>query len=57
METWKPIDGFEGQYEISSEGGVKSLSRVVLTKARVSGENTRITNQKQKESFYEHKFF
>lgn len=32
MEQWKPIIGFEGLYEVSSTGKVKSLNRVVLTK-------------------------
>ena len=27
METWKEIKGYEGFYEISSEGRVKSLKR------------------------------
>lgn len=29
MEEWKPIKGFEGLYEISSIGRVKSLSRLI----------------------------
>lgn len=28
MEIWKPIEGFEGRYEISNYGRVKSLARV-----------------------------
>lgn len=31
-EIWKPINGYEGLYEISSLGRVKSLERVVLNK-------------------------
>lgn len=27
-ETWKPIAGFEGMYEISSNGRIKSLARL-----------------------------
>jgi hypothetical protein len=27
-ETWKPIAGFEGLYEVSSKGSVKSLARI-----------------------------
>ena len=30
METWKPINEYEGYYEISSHGRVKSLSRSIL---------------------------
>lgn len=28
-EIWKPIEGFEGFYEISNKGNIKSLNRVV----------------------------
>jgi len=28
-EIWKPIKGFEGYYEVSNKGRVKSLSRIV----------------------------
>lgn len=31
-EQWKPIKGFEGYYDISNHGRVKSLSRSVKTK-------------------------
>lgn len=31
MEEWKPIKGYEGYYEISSFGRVKSLSRTIYT--------------------------
>jgi NUMOD4 motif/HNH endonuclease len=30
MEIWKSIEGYEGKYEVSSLGRVKSLSRVVV---------------------------
>ncbi len=30
MEFWKPIKGYEGYYEISNLGRVKSLSRIIL---------------------------
>lgn len=30
-ELWKPIDGFEGMYEVSSHGRVRSLNRSVKT--------------------------
>jgi hypothetical protein len=35
METWLPIAGFEGLYEISDLGSVRSLDRVITTKAGV----------------------
>ena len=31
-ETWKPIPGYEGQYEVSDHGRVRSLTRYVLRK-------------------------
>lgn len=31
-ETWKAVPGFEGQYEVSSQGRVKSLYRLVKGK-------------------------
>ena len=30
MEEWKSIKGYEGLYEISNLGNVKSLSRIIL---------------------------
>ena len=35
MEIWKPIKDFEGRYEISSYGRVKSLGRTVVLKNSV----------------------
>ena len=29
METWKPVLGFEGHYEVSDQGRVRSLDRTV----------------------------
>lgn len=29
MEIWKPIEGYEGFYEVSSQGNVRSLSRKI----------------------------
>lgn len=40
MEEWKPIKGYEGYYEISSFGRVKSLSRTVTTVWRNGEEGT-----------------
>jgi len=34
MEIWKDIKGYEGLYQISNLGRVKSLSRLVLCKSR-----------------------
>ena len=32
-ETWLPVPGFEGSYEVSDLGRVRSLDRVIVTKA------------------------
>lgn len=37
MEEWRPIEGFEGHYEVSSEGRVRSITRTVLVKTRKGG--------------------
>jgi hypothetical protein len=29
-ETWKDIPGFENQYQVSSEGRIRSLPRIIL---------------------------
>ena len=34
MEIWKEIKGYEGLYEVSSEGRVRSLDRIVYDKLR-----------------------
>ena len=35
MEEWRPIPGYEGFYEISNLGAVRSLERMVLNRGRV----------------------
>lgn len=32
MEEWKPVVGFEGSYEISNYGRVRSLDRIITDK-------------------------
>lgn len=32
IETWKTIKGFEGLYEVSNTGKVRSIDRVIITK-------------------------
>lgn len=34
-EIWKPINGFEGLYEVSNTGLVRSMDRVIVTKRGV----------------------
>lgn len=43
-EVWKPIIGFEGSYEISSYGNVKTLSKRVISAIHSSGY--RMTKEK-----------
>ena len=38
QEVWKPIEGYEGRYEVSNLGRVKSLSRTVINTGRVLKE-------------------
>jgi len=33
-ETWKPIDGYEGLYEVSDHGNVRSVERLVCEKSQ-----------------------
>ena len=35
-ETWKTIPGYEGQYEVSDQGRVRSLDRIVHQRGRAS---------------------
>ena len=32
MEIWKDIDGYEGLYQVSNLGRVRSLDRIITTK-------------------------
>ena len=36
MEIWKDVEGYEGQYQVSNKGRVKSLSRVASDGRRVA---------------------
>ena len=36
QEIWKPIDGYEGLYEVSNHGNVRSLDRYVMDKGNPS---------------------
>ena len=37
IEIWKPVPGYEGYYEISNLGRVKSVERYIISKARDGG--------------------
>lgn len=45
-EIWKPIPGFEGFYEASNLGRIKSLCRIVNSKQRKTGVNTRLIKER-----------
>lgn len=40
MEQWKPIAGYEGYYEVSNLGNVRSVERKVATAIRFNNERT-----------------
>ena len=47
IEIWKPVKNFEGFYEVSSLGRVRSLSRVVKTGFAIYNLKPRILNIKK----------
>ena len=57
-EQWKDITGFEGIYQISSTGRIKSLKRVVPTWNGTKTIPERILKLKiQKNGYIKHRFF
>lgn len=49
METWKPIAGYEGYYEVSNKGRVRSLGRIKRNGRRA---NPRMLNPKKQHNGY-----
>ena len=41
METWKPVVGYEGYYEVSDRGRVRSVPRIVSSSSRNGGQRRR----------------
>lgn len=41
-ERWLDIPGYEGRYQVSDEGRVRSLDRTITQKNRHGGETTRV---------------
>ncbi|HJU45702.1 MAG TPA: NUMOD4 motif-containing HNH endonuclease [Chitinophagaceae bacterium] len=35
MDQWKPVNGYEGLYEISQDGNIRSIERIVVTRSGV----------------------
>ena len=54
MEEWKDIVGYEGLYQVSSEGRVKSLDRTVLGKNRWGGKRLRTFKGAILKQFFNH---
>lgn len=44
-EVWKPVVGFEGRYEVSDQGRVRSLDRVLTSAVPVRGYPRRVRGQ------------
>lgn len=45
-EIWKPVAGYEGAYEVSDRGRVRSLERRVRLVTRQAGETTRLVPER-----------
>jgi len=44
VEEWRPVVGYEGAYEVSDQGRVRSLERRVRLVTRQAGEPTRLVS-------------
>lgn len=47
MEKWRSIVGYEGEYEVSNQGRVRSLERTHLVKDRYGGMSSRTDKGKE----------
>ena len=46
MEEWRDIEGYEGLYQVSNEGRVKSLERDIVVSNKLFGYQIRHLNEK-----------
>ena len=46
-EIWKPIEGYEGRYEVSNMGNVRAMEKRRVVKNRYGGENVRTDKSRQ----------
>jgi hypothetical protein len=46
IEVWKNIPGYEGQYQVSTLGNVRSLDRVITCEGKVKGKYTSLRKGK-----------
>lgn len=51
-EVWKDIDGYEGLYQVSNLGRIKSLSRTVINGGRVMKKRATIMNTSKNSTGY-----
>ena len=47
-EIWKPVEGYEGYYEVSNTGRVRSLDREVVLKGKREGQVRRYMGKEMK---------
>ena len=47
-EVWKPVEGYEGFYEVSNTGKVRSVDRVVLLAGKSAGQTRKYTGKELK---------
>ena len=52
QEIWRPVVGYEGVYEVSNKGRIKSLERIVNTKNRKIHKRESIRNLKIHDGYY-----
>lgn len=45
MKQWKPIPGYEGNYEISNHGGIKSIDRITPQGNFISGRDMKLNKR------------
>lgn len=50
-EVWKPIDGYEGLYEVSNMGRVKSLERLVQNNGSMQRKHEKVLRQNVRKKY------
>ena len=48
IEIWKPVVGYEGLYEVSSLGNVRSLDKITADGRRIKGKILKTQNNMRK---------
>ena len=57
IEIWKPIDEYEGYYEVSNTGKVRSIDRTVILDGKRSGQIRKYCGRELKQLFSEDHVF